>query len=351
VLPISATAYGVPVLVAPHDAPFSLAGFIATMSVCVLIAETISRAVTAQAESQRQAARSAEIMRLILDSSAQPTVALDLSGWVTMANPAAAFALGFESGEQLIGLELHDVMHHTKRDGTPYPSEECPLFAAMAAGQPAHLAGEMFFKLNGDTFFGDFHLEPVRSDGVTVGAVSTFTDVTQRRQAERETQARLVDSERAALTDSLTGVGNRRHADAFLAGVNPGDAVVLVDVDHFKRVNDERGHAAGDRVLRALAEHLARQIRAHDHVARFGGEEFLLVLADGSSTAVAAVERIARAWHEISDGITFSAGVAAHTAGRPVLETLAAADRALYRAKEQGRDRVVAAEPGEAVRA
>ena len=209
----------------------------------------------------------------------------------------------------------------------------------------------MFFKRDGSAFFGDFHLEPVSYGGVTVGAVGTFSDVTQRRRAERETHARLADSERAALTDPLTGVGNRRYADAFLSAVTPGDAVVLIDVDHFKRINDQRGHVAGDDLLRRLAEHLARQVRANDHVARFGGEEFLLVLSGGSSTAVAAVQRIARSWHEVDDGVTFSAGVAAHTAGRAVLETLAAADRALYQAKEQGRDRVVAADPAGPVRA
>ncbi|HET6816739.1 MAG TPA: sensor domain-containing diguanylate cyclase [Mycobacteriales bacterium] len=351
VLPFAVVAYVVPIVAAPHDAPFSVAGFVVTMSVCVLIAETISRALAATADSQRQAARSALMMRLILDSSAQATVALDLSGVTTMANRAAAEALGFEEGEQLVGLELHDVMHHTKRDGTPYPAVECPLYAALATGESAHLEAELFFRRDGSTFYADFHLEPVRHEGATVGAVSTFNDVTQRRRVERETYARLADSERAALTDPLTGVGNRRRADAFLAALVPGDAVVLVDIDHFKRVNDEHGHAAGDDLLRRLAEHLAQQIRAGDHVARFGGEEFVLVLAGGSSTAVTAVERIAEAWAHVSDGVTFSAGVAAHTAGRPVIETLAAADRALYQAKSQGRDRVVAAASADAVRA
>ncbi|HET7312465.1 MAG TPA: sensor domain-containing diguanylate cyclase [Mycobacteriales bacterium] len=351
VLPFAAVAYVIPVLAAPHDAPFSIPGFVATMSVCVLIAETMSRALAATAESQRDVARSALTMRLILESSPQPTVALDMAGLVTTANPAAAAALGFADAEDLIGLELHDVMHHTKRDGTPYRSTECPLYTALSAGEPAYLEAEMFFRRDGRAFFADFSLQPVRHGDATVGAVSTFTDVTQRRQAERETRARLVDSQRAALTDPLTGVGNRRQADAFLAAVVPGDAVVLVDVDHFKRVNDDQGHVAGDEVLRRLAGLLVQQVRADDHVARFGGEEFVVVLTGGASTAVTAVERIARAWAEISEGVTFSAGVAAHTAGGTVIETLAAADRALYEAKAQGRDRVVAASPGEPVRA
>jgi diguanylate cyclase (GGDEF)-like protein/PAS domain S-box-containing protein len=351
VLPFAAVAYAIPVVLAPQDSPFSLPGFIVTMGVCVVIAETLARALTAQAESQREAARGAETMRLILDSSPQPTVALDMSGLVTTANRAAAVALGFTDGDELVGHELHDVMHHTRRDGTPYPSDECPLFTALADGRSARLPGEMFFQRDGTAFFADFQLEPVAYGGATVGAVGTFTDVTQRRRQERETHARLADSQRAALTDPLTGIGNRRHADAVLSSIGPGDAVVLVDIDHFKQVNDEHGHAAGDEVLRSLAAHLARQVRADDHVARFGGEEFLILLAGGASTAVAATERIARAWAQVSDGVTFSAGVAAHTAGRPVLTTLAAADRALYEAKAQGRDRVVAADPAEPVRA
>ena len=351
VLPFAAVAYVIPVVVAPHDAPFSVPGFIVTMSVCVLIAETIARALAATAESQRQAAQTALMMRLILDSSAQPTVALDMAGAVTMSNRAATEALGFEEGDDLVGLELHDVMHHTKRDGTPYPAVECPLYSALAEAEAAHLEAEMFFRRDGSAFFADLHLEPVRRGDATVGAVTTFTDVTQRRRADRETRERLADSERAAMTDPLTGIGNRRLADAFLAAIAPGDAIVLVDVDHFKRVNDKKGHVAGDDLLRGLAHLLVQQVRADDNVARFGGEEFLLVLAGGSSTAVAAMERIARAWAEVSGGVTFSAGVAAHTAGRPVIETLAAADRALYQAKAQGRDRVVAAPPAEPVRA
>jgi diguanylate cyclase (GGDEF)-like protein/PAS domain S-box-containing protein len=351
VLPVGAVAYVVPVVVEPHGTMLSWPGFLVTMSVCVLIAETMARAIASGVASERDAARTAQTMRLILDSAAQPTVALDLAGNVRIANRAAVAALGYDDAGQLFGLQLHDLMHHTKRDGTPYPAEECPLFDAMAAGRPAQLDGEMFFRRDGSAFFADFDLQTVRHDDDTVGAVATFSDVTQRRRAERETHERLLHSQRAALTDPLTGVGNRRQADVFLASVAPGDAVVLVDVDLFKRVNDEHGHAAGDDVLRRLAVHLAGHVRADDHVARFGGEEFLLLLAGGASTAVVAVERIAAAWAEMSQGVTFSAGIAAHTAGRPVLETLAAADRALYEAKAQGRDRVVTAHPGGAVRA
>ena len=351
VLPVAALAYVLPLVEAPPDIPFSLPGCILTLGVCVLVAESLAHTISRRTAAEEEGARSAETMRLILDTSAQPTIALDLDGRVTVANRAAAVSLGLEGGDQLVGQLLHDLMHHTRRDGTPYPAQDCPLHIALHEGSSAQLEDEMFFRVNGDAFFADYWLEPVRYNDRAAGAVATFTDVTRRRRTELETWARLEDSERAAITDPLTGVGNRRHADLFMGALAPGDAVVLVDIDHFKQVNDERGHAAGDDVLRRLAQHLAAQIRGDDHLARFGGEEFLVVLTGASTSAITTMERISAAWAETGIGITLSAGVAVHRAGRPVIETLAAADQALYVAKAQGRDRVVAGEPDAAVRA
>ena len=351
VLPVAALAYVLPLVESPPDIPFSLPGCIVTLGVCVLVAESLAHTISRRTAAEEEGARSAETMRLILDTAAQPTIALDLAGRVTVANRAAAACLGLDEGQQLVGQDLHELMHHTRRDGSPYPAQECPLHTALQAGSAAQLEGELFFRADGDAFFADYRLEPVRYDGRTAAAVATFTDVTQRRRTELETWARLQDSERAAVTDPLTGVGNRRHADLFMGSLAPGDAVVLVDIDHFKQVNDERGHAAGDDVLRRLAQHLAAQIRTDDHLARFGGEEFLVVLTGASTSAITTMERISAAWAETGIGITLSAGVAVHGAGRPVIETLAAADQALYAAKARGRDRVVAAEPDAAVRA
>jgi diguanylate cyclase (GGDEF)-like protein/PAS domain S-box-containing protein len=352
VLPFGVIAYAVPLLASPPDIPFSLPGCVVTLGVCVLIAEALAQTISTRTAAEEERARSAEVMRLILDSSAQPTIAISLTGQINLANRASAVALGRDHGDDLVGSDLHDLMHHTRRDGSPYPPEECPLYAALRQGTSARLDDEMFFRVDGEAFFADCGLEPVHYSGRTVGGVVTFTDVTRRRRAELETRERLHDSERAAQTDPLTGVGNRRYADSFLATTAAGDALVLIDIDHFKRVNDLHGHAAGDATLRSLATHLAAQIRSDDHLARFGGEEFLLLLSGGAATAATTVERIAGAWAEESPSVTFSAGVAAHLAGRPVLETLAAADRALYAAKSRGRNCVVAAETeGDVVRA
>jgi diguanylate cyclase (GGDEF)-like protein len=145
-----------------------------------------------------------------------------------------------------------------------------------------------------------------------------------------------------AMRDSLTGVGNRRHASGLLSSVRPGDAVVLVDLDHFKRVNDTEGHATGDLVLAQLGLYLRNAVREADAVARYGGEEFLVVLRDLPVAADVAVQRLVEDWRISCTKATISAGVAVHVAGTNAVETLNRADEALYHAKRTGRDRASA---------
>jgi diguanylate cyclase (GGDEF)-like protein len=151
-----------------------------------------------------------------------------------------------------------------------------------------------------------------------------------------------------AATDPLTQLANRRTYDRALSTLQAGDAVVIVDLDHFKSVNDRFGHDEGDRTLRLLAECLRGVSRQVDCVARYGGEEFALVLADaGVEGARAALRRLRGAWQSNRPITTFSAGVAVHEDGSTPHETLQRADAALYRAKEHGRNRDEVAAAGE----
>lgn len=161
----------------------------------------------------------------------------------------------------------------------------------------------------------------------------------------------------ASRTDSLTGLLNRR---GFL---EKGEAeiersrrsrkpfcIVIADADHFKRINDAHGHAAGDVALQQLAGLLRSSLRAQDLVARWGGEEFVLLLPETDSRGATLVaesirRRIAKeplALGEVVLPVTLSFGLAEHRAERSLEGTLAHADAALYRAKAEGRDRVVA---------
>jgi diguanylate cyclase (GGDEF)-like protein len=146
--------------------------------------------------------------------------------------------------------------------------------------------------------------------------------------------------EQQALTDPLTGLASRRALDVRLESIVAGDAVVFIDLDFFKLINDRDGHSAGDKVLSDLGETLRGCIRGHDLAARFGGEEFLLVLGDaGVDGALSTLERIKQRWTEIQPEVTFSAGVTEVAADHDATAAIAAADRALYQAKQAGRDR------------
>jgi diguanylate cyclase (GGDEF)-like protein len=150
-----------------------------------------------------------------------------------------------------------------------------------------------------------------------------------------------------ATRDELTGIYNRRHLMETLAREHARAArlgsrlsVCLMDVDHFKQVNDRLGHAAGDRVLKEVAAATARCLRSADVFGRFGGEEFLAILPDTERQgAVQVAERIRSSVQEQA-GVTVTIGVA-QSAGEDVQALLARADQALYRGKAAGRNRVL----------
>jgi len=144
---------------------------------------------------------------------------------------------------------------------------------------------------------------------------------------------RLAES---ASTDLLTGLPNRRMLERALGRLSADDTVIMLDLDHFKQVNDTFGHAAGDAVLRVFGHVLGGTVRGRDIVGRFGGEEFLVVLPSAEG-ADAFLSRLRAEWlTKRPFPVTFSAGIAA-SAGDPD-ETLSLADQALYQAKEAGRD-------------
>jgi two-component system cell cycle response regulator len=164
------------------------------------------------------------------------------------------------------------------------------------------------------------------------------------------------DAQRMATTDALTGLLNRR---AFLESVERERArsdrhvlpfsLLLLDIDHFKRVNDTRGHAAGDAVLKGVAQVLTKVARRSDVVARWGGEEFVIALAQtGEAGARVAAERVRRAIaassHPAPEGeplvVTASIGVASAESPWLADELISAADAAMYAAKGRGRNRV-----------
>lgn len=181
----------------------------------------------------------------------------------------------------------------------------------------------------------------------------------ERHRAQKNRLAAALERiQELATRDELTGLINRRHMQELLQQEHRRSArsgqsfcVAMIDIDHFKAVNDRHGHAVGDEVLRAMARESQAAIRLSDVIGRWGGEEFVLLLSDTRvPSARSGVERmcgrvagmsVLLAAGEVR--ITLSAGLAEHRAGETVAQTLDRADRALSEAKAQGRNRVVVA--------
>ncbi|WP_374430538.1 GGDEF domain-containing protein [Ideonella dechloratans] len=180
-----------------------------------------------------------------------------------------------------------------------------------------------------------------------------------RRASELETQVRALEAELRRLsdevaTDALTQVANRRGLmqqfeveQARIAREGTSLAIGLLDIDNFKRLNDTLGHTAGDEALKALAEHVRSSLRPVDAVARFGGEEFVVLLpgtpVDEAQQVLTRLQRQLSAslfMHENKEVfVTFSAGVTQYRAGESLEEALERADEALYEAKRTGKNR------------
>ena len=127
---------------------------------------------------------SEERVRLLLDSTAEAIYGIDLKGNCTFANRASLRILGYEKAEHLLGKNMHDVLHHTRVDGSPYPVAECPIFQAFRKGEGTHIDDEVLWRADGTSFPAEYWSYPVRTEGAIVGAVVTFLDITERRHAE-----------------------------------------------------------------------------------------------------------------------------------------------------------------------
>jgi diguanylate cyclase (GGDEF)-like protein/PAS domain S-box-containing protein len=279
----------------------------------------------------------------ILDCLQQALIVVNLAGTITRSNAAAAEMSGLSIGE-LVGSQLRDLPFTIRdRSGNPLDTAHSPIHRALGGEA---VSGQLLQveRSDGTTMWVEVSSCPLSEpDGRPYGAVSTYADVTGRVERERRIR-------HEADTDDLTGLANRRALGRMLtAALARADmhelvvGVLMLDLDGFKAVNDRFGHAAGDAALREVAARLRRSVRERDMVARTGGDEFVVVLADlpgDDGTAHEAAERIEAAFTEPLelDGAQMqlhaAVGVACFPAdGRDLEQLLAVADRAMYARK------------------
>lgn len=299
-------------------------------------------------------------LHAVIGTAHSAIVTLDEHGVVLSANPATATIFGWPEAE-LVG---HDI-----RVLVPSMPGADPLALIDARGAEARAgrAAPQDIRArhrDGHTIAVQLALSRLDTAGAGARFVALFTDLSDREayaQALRDANAQLAH---LSETDALTGIANRRrfdHAlhDEWQRSSRHGQplALLLVDVDHFKRLNDSRGHPMGDECLRAIAQLLRNCVRrAGDLVARYGGEEFALLLphtdrAEAMALALACIEAVEAAALPHPDSplaphVTLSVGVAAQVGAgaaspAPLLD---AADSAMYAAKRAGRRRAVMAE-------
>jgi diguanylate cyclase (GGDEF)-like protein/PAS domain S-box-containing protein len=271
----------------------------------------------------------------------------DQNGKITFANPEATCLLGYSESE-LLGKDMHDLLH-VREDGTPCARDDCNLLRVAQTGTTYRGIAECFRCKNRQILPISVSVSAIIREQKAAGIVVAFHDITERKKFEHEL-------ERQARIDALTGLNNRRHfyelAEQEIVRTRRYGkplAVMMLDVDHFKPINDTYGHQAGDMVLQQLSAVCCHVMREIDIIGRLGGEEFAILLPEANGIqALEAAERLREAVaatvvqpeKDVSISFTVSIGVTALVADDGVVTLLKRADEALYKAKYSGRNRV-----------
>lgn len=296
-------------------------------------------------------AASAERFRLLAENAYDVIWTMGVDGSITYVSPSVERVRGITPDEAM--AQSIDQIHPPESAAlvAHYFGE---LYAAMAAGLvPPRYHGEReYFRKDGSIMLGELDVIPqVNANGQVVQILGVTRDISERRQFEEEL-ARL------AKTDPLTGVWNRREGERLLATdladsrrYQPATSLLMVDLDHFKVINDTHGHHAGDRVLRELTGRLTGNLRDSDVLVRWGGEEFIILMrhctiADALAVGEKLRALVAATPFEGVGTVTVSIGAAELEAEDDITSWLARADQGMYEAKRAGRNRVCASGSG-----
>jgi diguanylate cyclase (GGDEF)-like protein/PAS domain S-box-containing protein len=306
-------------------------------------------------EAEAKLRRLTEHFLLLLDSAGEGIFGIDAQGRCTFVNPAAISMLGY-TREELMGREVHPLIHHTRADGRPYPKDQCPMFHAVLEGKATRTNNEVLWCRNGSSFPADYSAHPIVDEGRIIGAVVVFRNV-----AEARALARKMDY--LATHDSLTGLLNRHafesrveRALAAARAERQTHTLCFIDLDQFKVINDTCGHVAGDELLRQMGALLHAQLSEGDRLGRLGGDEFGVLIErrplrealEVVRALLDTIQGLRFVWEDKTFAIGASIGVVTVTAETESLAgALSAADTACYVAKDSGRNRIHVHETGD----
>lgn len=303
------------------------------------------RTIDAEMAAEAELRRSEERYRLLAEYARDVIWTMEPDGRISYVSPSIKLLRGFSPEEAMAQpLEQIHPPDSLRRSREYFAS----LVADLAAGRPATpFRGELeYYCRDGSTIWTEVMALPVLDGEAGLKKlIGVSRDISERKQYERQLQA-------LATTDPLTGMANRRHIEQLvreaIARANRyGEplAMILCDIDHFKSINDQHGHQAGDAVLVEFSHRLRQQLRSCDSVARWGGEEFLILLPQTPLTAAITLaehlrQRIAESTFAAVGSVTASFGVAEHIPEEPESDWFRRVDECLYAAKRAGRNRV-----------
>lgn len=218
---------------------------------------------------------SAEKTNLILNSTSEGIYGVDKFGNCTFVNESGLTILGFKDSSDVLGKDIHSLIHYKTNDGVPHLKEDCSIIKSINKKVKTHFQAEVIWKKDGTSIQIEYSANPQIVDGNVIGAVISFKDVSERIKYQES----LI---KASFYDSLTNLHNRRYYDKeihklFKQGNYPL-TIVVGDIDGLKFVNDSFGHHAGDEYLKKVAEIMDSVCESSDLIARMGGDEFVLVL-------------------------------------------------------------------------
>lgn len=285
----------------------------------------------------------------ILHSVGDGVYGVNERGEIQFINPAARDILEFDAEAELVGGSAYERFHHLFEDGETMAKESCFLSQCYRTGNQITGWQTTFWSRHGRPIPVECTVFPLEIGGRRTGSVVAFRDVSARKQLEEELRWQ-------ATHDSLTQLSNRSHFEHELEQelnrlrrVDGVSAVLFIDLDRFKYINDTAGHSAGDRLLIEVAQRLTERLRVSDSLARIGGDEYAVILRNVRAESIeSAADNFRRSLAEMpfsyggkEYSISATVGVALMDAATPSLsEAMANADIACHVAKNGGRNRV-----------